>query len=228
MNAAEPQGDSRSGARAKTIAEQRLRAAIASGQVSPGQRLVETELSEQFGVTRSSVRLALDALAAAGLVERIPNRGVRVRTVSIDEAIGIMECRMVLDGLTSRKASEHGTGEEIAALFANRDLMREAAERHDFVKYSELIQDHHRLVRDMARHPIAAALEEQLQGQIVRHQFQLSLRPGRPEQSLRELSEVIDAIARRDADGAEQAARAHFAAVIAELRQAAADANPTI
>ena len=95
--------------------------------------------------------------------------------------------------------------------------MEQAVADHDLLKYSELIQEHHALVRELAQHPIAAALEERLQAQIVRHQFQLSLRPGRADESLAELRRVIDAIVDHDPDRAEEAARAHFQGVIAAL-----------
>jgi DNA-binding GntR family transcriptional regulator len=64
--------------------------------MAPGQRLVEEELAGTLGVTRASLRAALFDLTAEGLVERIPNRGARVRTISVDEAVAIIECRMVL------------------------------------------------------------------------------------------------------------------------------------
>jgi len=95
--------------------------------------------------------------------------------------------------------------------------MVQAVGDHELLKYSDLIQEHHALVREMARHPVAAALVERLQAQIVRHQFQLSLRPGRAQQSLAELQRVVDAIVARDPDGAEEAARAHLQGVIAAL-----------
>ena len=63
----------------RLAAENALRAAIADGDLLPGARLVEADLVAMLGVSRSNVRLAIDALDAEGLVERIPNRGARVR-----------------------------------------------------------------------------------------------------------------------------------------------------
>jgi DNA-binding GntR family transcriptional regulator len=86
----------------RLLAEQRLRTAITDGELAPGARLVEADLVELFGVSRSNVRLAIEALAADGLVERIPNRGARVRVVSTEEAVAITEARMVLEALIAR------------------------------------------------------------------------------------------------------------------------------
>lgn len=200
------------------LAERRLRDAILGGDVAPGQRLVEAELGERYGVTRSSARLALDALMADGLVERIPNRGAVVRSIAVAEAVAIMECRMVLDGLLAAKAAQSATDAERAALQDNLQRMQRAVADAELLVYSELIQRHHAIVRDAARQPIAVALVERLHAQVVRQQFQLSLQPGRARQSLGELESVVGAIAAGDAEHAEQAARDHIGGTIAALR----------
>ena len=74
--------------------------------MAPGQRLVEEELAALLGVTRASLRAALFDLTAEGLVERIPNRGARVRAITLEEAVAITECRMALEGLCAAKAAE--------------------------------------------------------------------------------------------------------------------------
>jgi DNA-binding GntR family transcriptional regulator len=206
-------------AAARDAAERVLRTAISRGDLPPGHRLVEAELAEQIGVNRSSVRLAIDALIGDGLVERIPNRGARVRVVSVAEAVAMTECRMVLEGLLARKAAERVTAEEVGRLRAQLADMTDAVRCGDLLKYSELISQLHGLVRDAARHPVAAGLVDRLQAQVVRHQFQLSLRPGRPQVSLRELTAVVEAIAAGDADRAESATVEHFHSVVAALSQ---------
>ena len=206
---------------AQETAERVIRAAITRGDMPPGYRLVEAELVARTQVSRSAVRLAIDALAAEGLVERIQNKGARVRVVSTEEAIAITECRMPLEGLLARKAAERITTAEADQLQAHIEVMTAAVEAGDVLKYSDLIQQLHGMIRGAARHPVAAELVGRLQAQLVRHQFQLSLRPGRPRVSLAGLAAVVDAVVRRDADQAEAAAVAHVRSVIAELESAA-------
>lgn len=194
-----------------------LQRAIGTGDVVPGQRLVEAELAEMFGVTRPGVRAALIELTAAGLIERIPNRGARVRVVSPEEAVEITECRMVLEGLCAAKAAERATDSEIAALREIGANMRRAVADAEPLKYSALNSELHRTIRQLAGQPVATDLLERLQGQLVRHQFRLSLRPGRPQQSLPEHLALIEAIAGRDPEAAEAAAREHLRSVITAL-----------
>ncbi|MEU4670227.1 GntR family transcriptional regulator [Amycolatopsis sp. NPDC023774] len=203
----------------KQAALDALRAALLAGDVVPGQRLVEAELAETFGVTRASMRAALIDLTAEGLVERIPHRGARVRVVSVEEAVAITECRMVLEGLCAAKAAEKATDDEIDSLRELAVRLRSAVDEGESMKYSELNRELHRTVREIAGQTVAAELLERLHGQIVRHQFRLAMRAGRPHVSLPEHLAIIDAIARRDPDAAEQAARAHLRSVITALRE---------
>jgi DNA-binding GntR family transcriptional regulator len=207
---------------AQAMAEQALRVAISRGDMPPGYRLVEAELVSLIGVSRGAVRLAIDALAAEGLVERIQNKGARVRVVSAEEAVAITECRMPLEGLLARKAAERITDDEADRLRAHLGTMSTAVDSGDVLKYSELIQQLHGMIGEAARHPIAADLVSRLQAQLVRHQFRLSLRPGRPRVSLGELTELVDAITDRDPGRAENAAITHFRSVI----EALSEANP--
>ena len=203
----------------RQAAAEALRAAILNGDVVPGQRLVEPELAESFGVTRAAMRAALISLTGEGLVERIPNRGARVRVVSVDEAVAITECRMVLEGLCAAKAAEKITDDQIDALVEIGRQMRSAVEDGEPMKYSAMNRDLHRIIREIADQPSAAELLQRLNGQIVRHQFRLAMRAGRPQVSLPEHLAIIDAIARRDPDAAEAAARTHLRSVITALRE---------
>jgi DNA-binding GntR family transcriptional regulator len=203
----------------RLAAESALRAAIADGDLLPGARLVEADLVAMLGVSRGNIRLAIDALVAEGLVERFPNRGARVRVISTDEAIAITEARMALEALIARKAAERVTDADADRLRAQLHAMAAAVESGDVLKYSELIRQLHGVVTEAARHPVAADLVGRLQAQLVRHQFRLSLRPGRPRVSLGELTELVDAISDRDPDRAAAAAVTHFRSVIAALSE---------
>ncbi|MGY0020317.1 GntR family transcriptional regulator [Streptomyces sp. cg35] len=207
-----------SGEQAKQYALERLRQAILRGEMAPAQRLVENELAEQYDVTRASIRAALLDLAAEGLVERIRNRGSRVRVVTVEEAVEITECRMVLEGLCAAKAAKDATDAQLDELTDLGKAMSKAVADGDPISYSELNHDLHARIRDISGQHTAVGLLERLNAQLVRHRFQLALRPGRPQQSLSEHLAVIEAIRARDPQAAETAVRAHLRSVIDALR----------
>ena len=213
------------GAAGRRRAGERLRQAILAGDMAPGQRLVEEELAGVLRVTRASVRAALFDLTAEGLVERIPNRGARVRVVTLAEAVAITECRMTLEGLCAAKAAERVTEAQAARLRAIGDQMERSVADGEPLKYSALNHELHRLVREVSGQAVAADLLERLNGQLVRHQFQLSMRPGRPQASLPEHLAIIAAIAAGRPAEAEEAARRHLRSVIAALRQTEEEAR---
>lgn len=210
----------RTGAAGRQAALDALRQAITAGEMSPGQRLVEGELAETHDVTRASVRAALMDLTAEGLVERIPNRGARVRVVPVEEAVAITECRMVLEGLCAAKAAERASDAEIGRLTDVAEELQTAVRDGELMRYSELNHRLHRLIREFSGQAPAAELLDRLQGQLVRHQFRLSLRPGRPQRSAREHLAIVDAISARDPRRATEATHDHLRSVIEALRDA--------
>ena len=190
--------------------------------MAPGHRLVEVDLVAMLSLNRSAVRSVIDTLVAEGLAERVPNRGARVRIVPAEQAVAITECRMVLEDLLARRAADRITEPEVTELRATLECMRTAVQTGDVVTCSRLVQQLYRHLHSAARQPIAAALIDRLQAQLVHHQFRLLLRPGRPHVSLAELTALVDAIAERDGDRAAAVVSDHFRGVLTALRQAPA------
>src|SRR5690348_10912427 len=124
-----------------------LRAAIMRGDYAPRQRLIEAELTEQYATSRFVLRNALTQLASEGLVELQPNRGARVREISVDEAIEITEIRRAVEGLVAARAAERVTDAEAAELRALGAEMTDVVKRADMLRYSELNARLHGQVR---------------------------------------------------------------------------------
>lgn len=194
-----------------------LRAAILRGEYSPRQRLVESELAEDYEASRFIVRKALVQLSTEGLVDMQPNRGARVREISVDDAIAVTEVRRALEGLVAGRAARRATAADIEKLRELAAAMQDAVRRFEVVQYSEVNAALHSALREIADHQPTTRILEQLNAQIVQHQFVLALVPGRPAVALREHLAIIDAVCARDADAAESAMRAHIASVIAAL-----------
>jgi DNA-binding GntR family transcriptional regulator len=200
----------------------RLRLAIVHGELAPGQRLVEADLTERFGGSRGAVREAIVLLENEGLVTRQRNRGASVRPVSLAEAIEITEVRSVVEGLCAAKAAANSTPADRRRLKAIGTAMQKAVKQNDVVAYSNTSQQAHLHIRQMANQETASGVLDRLRYQSVRYQFSVAMLPARPAQGAREHLEIIDAVVSRSPEAAEQAMRSHLSSVIGALRQLAA------
>lgn len=195
-----------------------LREAILAGEFVPRQRLVEADLSERFDVSRAAARAALLTLTSEGLVERLPNRGARVRSISVEEAVEIAEARLALEPLAARKAAERLTDADADELVTLRGRISEALDAGDLLLYSSLNRELDTTVQRISAHRTVTEILERLHAQSARHQFRLGFTPGRAKVSGPEHLEIIDAVLARDPDRSEAATRRHLNGVIAMLK----------
>jgi len=197
-----------------------IRQAILRGDFVPGQRLVEIDLSEQFSASRGAVRSALLELATEGLVERMANRGARVRVVQLAEAIEIYEVRMVVEALCAAKAAERIDAAGIKELRSIGKDMKTAVASGDVGRYRDLNQMLHTRIREMSGQRTAGAVLERLRAQSVRQQFKVASAPGRPRVSLPEHLAIIAAVCAGDSDAAERTVREHLHSVMEAMKAA--------
>ena len=198
-------------------AYQALHGRIVAGELSPGERLVEEELAEQLGESRGSIRTALLRLEHDGLVLRERNRGARVRRVTAEEAVEILEARAALESLAAGHAAERRSDEEVEELRAIVAEMRALHAAGELLAMSERNAAMHRRILEISRHAVARDICARLNSQIVRFQFRTVLAPGRSTRSLEEHTAIIDAIAVGDRDAAEATMRTHLSHVAQTL-----------
>lgn len=198
-----------------------VREDIASGRLAPGQRLVEADLAAQYGVVRSGVRAALLDLSAEGLVERIPQRGSRVRTLTLEEAIEVTEARMVLESLCAAKAADRITEQGIVELKTLGERMARAVADGDDLEYAELDDALHRMIRELSGQRTVTTIIERLRVLNIRHHFRMTRLPRRPQTSLEAHLRIITAISARNPDAASAAMTEHLSDVIEHLNAAA-------
>ena len=176
-----------------------LRAAIVSGDIAPDARLVEADVSATFGMSRGAVRTALIRLEQDGLVVREPHRGARVRKVSNEEAVEILQARAVLEGLAARQAAERideAGKEHLAACLARQ-----------------------RGLLELSGHGTAQRLINALHAQTVRYQYRTILIPGRSAASVGEHAAIVDAVLGGRPDDADAAMRRHLFNVAQAVRR---------
>jgi DNA-binding GntR family transcriptional regulator len=194
-------------------AYQRLRDAIMQGVYLPNQRLIEAEVTLALGVSRTTLRAALIRLHEEGLVEIEVNRGARVRAFSLDEAVQILMVREVLEGLAAVLAVQKATEEDVAALRAVVEEMKDALAVDDVMRYSSLNHRFHRIILEAADHEIVNRFLGSLQYPLIRYQFGSILVPGRRDTSLGEHQAILAALEARDAVEMERVSRLHVANV---------------
>lgn len=195
-----------------------LRRAIVSGEMVPKQRLVEADIADEYGASRGNVRVALSQLSVEGLVERVQNRGARVRAVSADEAIEITEVRAAVEALCARKAAERISDTEIEELRRLGAEMESSVARGDLDSYSSCNQLLHARIIEVSAQQTAADTIHRLRGQAVRFRFRLARQPGRPKISLPQHLAIIEAVCQHDPDGAADAMRLHLESVAEAIR----------
>ncbi|MEM8754629.1 MAG: GntR family transcriptional regulator [Pseudomonadota bacterium] len=200
---------------------ERIMAAIDRGEFPPGGRLLETELAARFGVSRTPVREALRRLETQGVVTHEPRKGAVVATLDYDQLGELYAVREVMEGLAARLAARHASAAEIQLL---RDMI--AADR-EIVEPKAMAQANKRFHRQLHLASHNRYLNQTLEP--VRRSMALLTKTtfaskGRIESSNDEHERIVDAIAARDEDAADDAARVHIAnAYAVRLRLDAAE-----
>jgi len=211
-----PGGDSGKDASAATTpttpnsAYETVRQKIIEGEFYPSQRLIEAQLAQSLGFSRHNVRTALDRLASDGLVRLEPNRGATVATLSLDDAIDSLVAREALEAAVTRLAAERISDEQIARLGEFIATMREALAAEEFDTYSATNVRFHKLIHEASGNSTMPELITTLRLRMSRLQLRSILIPGRSDKSMAEHEAIYQALAKRDADVAAEAAAAHL------------------
>ena len=118
---------------------------ILDGEYKPGDRLVEMQIAQEFGISQAPVREALRELETLGFVESEPYRGTRVRAITKAELTEIYPVRAALEEVAARAAAERLAG-NVEALEAELEAMHVAAEKGDLYEQVQHDVEFHRLI----------------------------------------------------------------------------------
>lgn len=184
-----------------------LRQAIVERQLAPGQRLIERELVELTGVSRTSIREALRELAAEGLVTAIPNKGTVVASLSAEEARQLYEVRSALEGLGGRLFAQNASQAQRNALVkALQRIERLVASGSPVISAKDSFYE---ILFEGGGNEALRSVVAGLHARVsVLRALSLSV-PGRPAQSLQEMRDIVDAVLAGDADAAARASSRH-------------------
>lgn len=191
----------------------RLRRDILDGVYSPGERLIEVELSEKYSQGRASIRAALVQLQSEALVDRKANKGAVVRRISVTEAIEITEARQALESLVAARAARNAAEEHTGALEYILDRMHDAVADDDATRYAELNRRLHEQLLELGGHEVAGDLVKNLRDRGVQNQFRLAMMPGRQKESLQQHADIVEAVVAGDEAAAAAAMARHLESV---------------
>jgi DNA-binding GntR family transcriptional regulator len=192
-----------------------LRRLILSGELAPGERLIEDRLAQQLGVSRNPVREAIRVLSAEGFIEVTARRGTFVASMSAVEATNLFEVRLALEPLGARLAARSGTLEQLGELAGILDRARAATDAGNLDSLAELNTEFHSQVFQMTANSylIGMAIPMVKRAQwLFRHSA-----ANRAPHSWTEHQDLIEAIRAGDEELAESEARHHVLAARASF-----------
>ena len=200
---------------------QNISEAIVIGRLQPGNKLVETQLAEQLGVSRGPVREAIRRLEQMGLVEKIPYRGTFVSQLTNFDIEELYSVREPLEGMAARLLAQRQDTVALDSLNAIIKGMSQAAETSDKSKIVTLDADFHDSLISLCNHKLLNEIWAPVS--IRMHRFLLLKNKNRYENDLRIVvhlhTPIVDAIAAGDGTEAEMAARKHIIGAIQHLKE---------
>ncbi|MBF0680716.1 MAG: GntR family transcriptional regulator [Devosia sp.] len=193
-----------------------LREQIVTGQLLPGQKLVQEDLARQLGVSRTPLRSAIAALEREGFVSLSPRGEATVLEFGPRRIADLFEIRAVLEGLTCRLIASKIERKHTAYL---RSLLQSSLPEEgdtDWSAYRAADHEFHTFLAGLIDDAFLARQLEMLQGIMTASFAQGLLRP--PHETMAEHIEIIDALEAHDQDRAEQAMLVHIRKTIALMR----------
>ena len=184
---------------------------VFSGKFQDGERLDELKLAEQFHVSRTPIREALQVLVSSGMAEQIPRRGVFIRQPGPVELMEMFETMAELEAACGRLAATRMSDKDLASLANANDRCQQASHNTDHDRYYTENEFFHQIIYRGAANTFLANQALQLQNRLRAYRrIQLHFR-GRMDQSMNEHSQILIALTTGDADMAAQTLRGHVA-----------------
>lgn len=209
--------------RSQVILEE-LRDRISSGTLAPGDRLLLKPISEEFGCSEIPVREALRALQSEGLITVIPHTGAFVSAPNIEELVELTEVRSILEPEATVAAAPHIDARTIAQLREMLAQMRRLGKRNAAEEYGRLNRRFHTTILDHAPNQKMVALVKDLWGQADRGRMVYRKGPSFLGESMRQHTQIVDAIEARDAQALRRIVAAHSQYGLNAVRSLAAQA----
>lgn len=187
-----------------------LRQAILTGELKPGERLMEIHLANRLGVSRTPIREAIRKLELEGLVTMIPRRGAEVAQITEKSMNDVLEVRRAMDALCVELACDRITKEEIQALKQACDAFEEAVKSKDVKRIAQADVKLHDIIVRATGNQRLVQLVNNLSEQMYRYRFEYIKDFSQHERLVEEHRIIYESIVKKDKETASQAARMHI------------------
>lgn len=194
----------------RDIVFETLRDAIINQALKPGERLMEIQLAEEMGVSRTPVREAIRKLELEGLVVMVPRKGAYVAGISMKDIHEVYELRSALESLAANLAASRITPEELEEM--ERQVVKEAeeTESNNLSNIVTIDTTFHDLLYQAARNQRLVQFINILQEQLQRFRAASLSSPGRSKFALEEHKKIVEALAERNGKLAGKLATEHI------------------
>ena len=194
----------------RDVVFQTLRKAILTGELMPGERLMEIHLAEKLGVSRTPIREAIRKLELEGLVINIPRRGAQVAEISERGLRAVLEVRRALDTFCAELACERISDEEKEALKKACTDFEDAVATKDASVIAKADVAFHDIIIGATGNERLVALLNNLAEQMYRYRFEYIKDVSQHKKIIEEHRVLLDAILKGNIIGARDAAREHI------------------
>ena len=188
-----------------------LREAILTGELKPGQSLIEMDLSKQLGVSRAPIREALRMLNSEGLVETIPYHGTTVGRLTKDDIEDLYSMRILLEAFALERIINMNDNEHIEILKELYERMIEAGTRNDLKAVNEIDREFHDAIISMSGHKLLELMWQMVAMKVRQVMALRNMRNSDLTQIARNHLPIIEAIRVSDIVEAKRLLREHIA-----------------
>jgi len=196
-----------------------LKKGIIRGDIQPNSKLILTEIAKSLSVSNTPIREAVNKLASEGLVTIIPNKGIIVKKINIDDFQEILQIRAFLDGLIAKLASQKMTVKDIDNLDKIIDEMEQCVEEDDRLAYNDLDIKFHDLLLNIAGNNTLKEIYNNLIEQGYRFRLRTLKISDRMSKSLREHKEIALKLKEKNPDEANRVSQEHIESISKSIEE---------
>lgn len=196
-----------------------IKSRILSGVFHPAERLVEATLASKIGVSRNTVRKALQKLESEKLIVIENNKGASVVALDMSEIQQYYEIRLMLEVMVVKDAAERISDEAISKLEMMYASMQNLSAEKKYDEYSAMNREFHNIIYSSSEKNVAVDMILEIKNQLRRFQIRTMMVPGRSDNSLAEHKKLLDALKAHDPETAAVAISEHIGNVYGTIEK---------